>query len=191
MKDFVVRDGITYDVNELLVAFLRKPIAKSHVKYAMENGDVYAASIRVEDVADDGTLEVLLSNPADSLKNICWSALVVAAEGKAYLDMYGQITVDTPGTAMTQTQKFSGSSNTSVADTEYNGAYTYSAPHLIYQALIPGSTGPHAVGGQAADAELAMAIPGRNVLIVLTNKGGAAKDMSMRIVWIDCEIVGI
>ena len=191
MKDFVLLDGVTYDVNSLLAAYLRKPIAKSHVKYAMENGDVYAASIRVENVADDGTLEVLLNNPADSPKNICWCALVVATEGKAYLDMYGQITVDTPGTAMAQTQKFSGSSKTSVAETEYNGAYTYSAPHLIYQALIPGGSGVKTVGGQATDAELAMAIPGRNVLIVLTNKGGATKDMSMRIVWIDCETEGV
>ena len=157
----------------------------------MDYCDVYAAYIRVEDVADDGTLKVLLANPADSTKNICWSALVVAAEGKAYLDMYGQITIDTPGTAMTQVQKLSGSSNTSVADTEYNGAYTYSAPHLIYQALIPGGSGVKTVGGQATDAELAMAIPGRNVLIILTNKGGAAKDMSLRIVWIDCETVDL
>jgi len=191
MKDFMVINGETYNVNELLVTFLKKPIAKSHVKYSMENGDVYAASIRVEDVADDGTLEVLLNNPADSPKNICWSALVVAAEGKAYLDMYGQITVDTPGTAMAQVQKFSGSSKTSVADTEYNGTYTYSAPHLVYQALIPGGSGAKTVGGQATDAELAMAIPGRNVLIVVTNKGGAAKDISVRIVWIDCETVGV
>jgi hypothetical protein len=191
MKDFIVLDGVTYDINELLTAFLRKPIAKTHIKYSMENGDVYASSIRMADVADDGTLKILLSNPADSTKNICWSALIVASEGKAYLDMYGQITVDTPGTALAQVQKLSGSSRTSVADTEYNGTYTYSAPHLIYQALIPGGAGPHAIGGQAADAELAMAIPGRNVLIVMTNKGGATKDMSMRIIWIDCETVGI
>ena len=157
----------------------------------MENGDVYAASIRVEDVADDGTLKVLLSNPADSLKNICWCALVVAAEGKAYLDMYGQVTVDTPGTALSQVQKLSGSPNTSVADTEYNGVYTYGAPNHIYTFLIPGGSGPKSVGGQATDAELAMAIPGCNVLITLTNKGGAAKDMSLRIVWIDCETVGL
>lgn len=191
MKDYVMYEGITYDINELLTAFLRKPIAKTHIKYSMENGDVYASSIRVTDVADDGTLKVLLSNPADSTKNICWSALVVASEGKAYLDMYGQVVVDTPGTALTQVQKLSGSSKTSVADTEYNGTYTYGAPNRIYSFLIPGGSGAKTVGGQATDAELAMAIPGRNVLIVMTNKGGAAKDMSMRIVWIDCETVGI
>ncbi len=191
MKDFVLLDGVTYNINEYLAAFLRKPIAKTHIKYSMENGDAYAASVRSEGLADDGTLKVLLSNPADSLKNICWVSLVVAAEGKAYLDMYGQVTVDTPGTALAQVQKFSGSSNTSVADSEYDGAYSYGAPNLIYSFLIPGGTGVKTVGGQSTDAELAMAIPGRNVLIVLTNKAGSAKDMSMRIVWLDCETVGV
>lgn len=186
MKDFVLLDGVTYDINSLLATYLKSPFAKSHLKYAMEDGRAYAASIRVADVADDGTLQVLLSNPADSPKNICWTSLVVASEGKAYLDMYGQVTVDTPGIALVQVQKFSGSSKTSVADTEYNGAYSYTAPHHIYQTLIPGGSGPKSVGGQATDAELAMAIPGRNVLIVLTNKAGSAKDMSIRIVWIDC-----
>jgi hypothetical protein len=191
MKDYIVIDGDTYDLNMGLAAFLRKPIAKSHLKYSMEKGDVYASSIRIADVADDGTLKVLLSNPADSTKNICWCALVVASEGKAYLDMYGQVTVDTPGTAMGQTQKLSGSSNTSVADSEYDGAYTYSAANLVHSSLIPGGSGPNSVGGQATDAELAMAIPGRNILVVLTNKAGSAKDMSIRIVWLDCETVGV
>jgi hypothetical protein len=191
MKDFVLLNGVTYDINEYLVAFLRKPIAKTHVLHAMEDGRVYASSIRVSDVADDGTLQVLLSNPSDSIRNICWVALVIASEGKAYVDMYGQVTVDTPGTALTQVQKFSGSPKASVADTEYNGAYSYTAPHCIYQALLPGGSGPKSIGGSATDAELAIAIPGRNVLIVLTNKAGSAKDMSLRIVWIDRETVGI
>lgn len=188
MKDYIVIDGVTYDLNMGLAAFLRKPIAKSHVKYSMENGDVYASSIRVEDVASDGTLKVLLSNPADSVKNICWCALVAASEGKAYLDMYGQVVVDTPGTAMFQTQKFAGSPNTSVADTEYDGVYTYSAANLIYQGLISGG---FFVGGELTDAELAMAIPGKSVLVVLTNKETGTKDMSIRIIWIDCETVGV
>lgn len=188
MKDYIVLNGVTYDLNAYLAAFLRKPIAKSHVKYAMENGDAYASSIRKEDVAAGGTLKVLLSNPANSIKNICWVALVACSEGKAYLDMYGQVTVDTPGTAMYQTQKFSGSPNTSVADSEYDGAYTYSAANLIYQGLISGG---FFVGGELTDAELAMAIPDRNVLVVLTNKETSTKDMSIRIVWIDCETVGV
>lgn len=191
MKDFVLLDGVTYDINEYLAAFLRKPIAKTHLLNAMENGRSFACSIRVANVANDGTLKVLLSNPADSIKNICWIALVIASEGKAYVDMYGQVTVDTPGTALPQVQKFSGSSNTSVADTEYNGTYTYGDPNNIYQSLVPGGSGPKSIGGAASDAELAIAIPGRNVLIVLTNKAGSAKDMSMRIVWVDREAVGV
>ena len=173
------------DMIPLVATTVGRDFSKSYLLYAMEKGDAYAASIRVEDVADDGTLNVLLSNPADSPKDICWVSLTAASEGKSYLDMYGQVTVNAPGTALFQTQKFSGSSNTSVADTEYNGTYT--AVHRIFNCLIPGGSGPRTVGGKASDAELAMAIPGRNVLMVLTNKGGAAKDMAMRIVWIDVE----
>ena len=169
------------------MTYIPTKFSKSHLLYAMENGDAYATSIRIEEVANDGTIRLLLSNPADSVKNICWVALVASSEGKAYLDMYGQVTVDTPGTPLFQVQKFSGSPKTSVADTEYNGTYTYTDDHRIYNCLIPGGSGPKTVGGQATDAELALAIPGRNVLIVLTNKGGAKKDMAMRIVWIDCE----
>lgn len=160
--------------------------SKSHLLYAMENGNAYATSVRIPDVADDSSIELLLTNPQTSNKNICWTALVAASEGKAYLDMYGQVTTNDTGTSLYQTQKFAGSSKTSVADTEYNGSYSYTSANLIYQTLVPGGGGPHSVGGEAIDAELAMASPNHNVLISLTNKAGSAKDMSLRIVWIDC-----
>ena len=159
-------------------------LGKSTLLHALEKGDAYATSIRVAAVADEGTLKVLLANPPDSDRNILWMVLVVASEGKAYLDMHTQVTVSVAGTDLYQTQKFAGSPNTSVANTEYNGTYTGGT--LLYQFLVPGGSGPQTVGGQTTDAELAMAIPGVNVLITLTNKAGAAKDMAMRIVWIDC-----
>ena len=93
-------------------------LGKSTLLYALEKGDAYATSIRVAGVADDGTLKILLSNPSDSDRNILWMVLVAASEGKAYLDMHTQVTVTVAGTELYQTQKFAGSPNTSVANTE-------------------------------------------------------------------------
>lgn len=161
---------------------------KSHLLYAEENGDAYGTSVRVADVADDGTLNFLLFNPSNSSKNLCWVVLEAASEGKAYLDFYGDVTTNATGTASFQCNKYAGSTKTSVARTEYNGSYVFTSANLIHQTLLPGGTGPKSIGGGAIDAEVAIGGPGHNVLVQLTNKGGATKDMSLRIVWIDCEI---
>ena len=122
--------------------------SKSHLLYAEENGDAYGNSVRIEDVADDGTINLLLFNPSDSGKNLCWINLEVASEGKAYIDFYGDVTTNVTGTALFQCNKNAGSTRTSVARTEYNGSYIFTSANLIHQSLLPGGTGPQSIGGE-------------------------------------------
>lgn len=166
----------------------RVKYSKSHVYWGEEEGITFGTSVR-QAVANDGTLNMLLFNPGDSGKSLCWVVLECASEGKSYLDLYGQVVTNVTGTALFQTNKHAGSSTTSVARTEYNGSYVFSSANLMHETLIPGGTGPQSLGGGSADAEVAIGDPGKNVLVQLTNKGGAEKDMSIRIVWMDCEMV--
>jgi len=167
----------------------RVKYSKSHVYWEEQEGITFGTSVRQEDVADNGTLNMLLFNPGDSGKSLCWVVLEAASEGKAYLDFYGDVVTNTTGTALFQINKHAGSATTSVARTEYNGSYIFTSANLMHETLIPGGVGPHSIGGGTADTEVAIGDPGHNVLVQLTNKGGATKDMSIRIVWMDCEIV--
>lgn len=113
--------------------------------------------------------------------------MIASAEGKAYTNMYTQVEVTVAGTELFQVQNYAGSDKTSVMEVEYGGTYTHPAANLAYDFLIPGGSGPQSVGGLAGDTELAQSVPGVNVLTVLTNKAGAAKDLALRLIWIDYD----
>lgn len=167
----------------------RAKYAKTHLYSGEEEGVSFGTSVRQVNVADDGTLNMLLLNPSDSDKALCWLVLETASEGKTYLDLYGDVVTNATGTAALKINKHAGSSTATVARVEYNGSYIFTSANLMHETVIPGGTGPHSLGGGTVDAEIAIGDPGHNVLVQLTNKGGAAKDMSLRIVWMDCEII--
>ena len=132
---------------------------------------------RFLNLADDGTIELLLKATTKQMHLI----ITVDAEGKSYFDSYVGGTYS-DGTLQTSFNRFIDN-----APAASGGIYltpTVSTVGTVrFEKLILGGTGPQSTGASGGSRVESILDVNTELLIVITNKSGQAKDYGITIEW--------
>lgn len=147
-------------------------------------GNTYLVTRLADDVADDANFDIHIINGSAKLLHIVASATV---EGLSWGYIYEGTTYSAPGTAMTIYNLNRSSNNTSSASAKHTPTVN-SLGTKIFEILINGGTGPRSAGGALrVTTELVLDVSG-DYLFRITNKAGAAKDISMLLQWYEVSV---
>jgi len=149
--------------------------------YKIWAGQAFSASYIFEGVADDDAATALFENPSDSGKTATIIAIETVSFGQAHVRIYRNPTIAAAGTVM-PTINLNMSSTNSCICSAYQGT-SWSGGELAHQTVLPGGSRPRAVGDLAEIGESVVIPPGFTLIVQITNKSGAATDMSVRFIW--------
>jgi len=149
--------------------------------YKIYEGYGFSISHRFESVANDASVDVYFECPDGCGREVFVVAVEVIAFGQCHVDVYRGNQVSASGTAITPVNLNFGSTIASVASVEYGGTYTTGT--LVHNTVVPGGAKVRAIGGVSEVGETVVVPCGYNFLVRVTNKSGAATDLSIRIIW--------
>ena len=150
--------------------------------YKIEEGKGFSASRRFEGVAADAYVDFLFSNPPGSGKTAHIIVVDVVSLAQAHVDIYRDVSVTAPGTAVTPVNLNLGSAGESSMDVEYGGTYSL-PPEPSLNTVCPGGSHIRAVGGATEVGEKAVVPEGHNILVRVTNASASATDISVKVTW--------
>jgi hypothetical protein len=144
-------------------------------------GEMFTAGFIAGAVADDASIGFMIRTNTEKPHVV----FHVVSGGEAELHLYKNPVYTNLGTALSIANK-NQVINTPAAATAYNQASTTSnGTELNGGSLVPGGTGPHSAGGVNApqrEAEWILA-ESTDYFIEVTNRAGAAKDISIGALW--------
>jgi|Deesub1362A_J573_1020465.scaffolds.fasta_scaffold00327_8 hypothetical protein len=150
----------------------------------IRDGYAFSVSKRYEAVAADDSVYMYFKNPSTNTRTIYMVAVECSSNAQGWVDVYRNVSVTTPGTAITPINLNLGSSITSSVEVRYGGVYDTTGATKVHETVAPGGTGVHATGWVAEVGEAVLIPPDDyDLLFVYTNKSGAAEDMSIRMIW--------
>jgi len=145
------------------------------------DGVAFSVSHRFEGVADGTSVDLLFENPSGSGKRVFLVAAEAISFGRGHIDVYRDSGVTVSGTTVEPVNLNFESSNESVCNVEYGG--TYSLGTSVHRTIIPGGSKVRAIGSAVEIGESVVMSENHNLLFRVTNKSGAATDMSIRLIW--------
>jgi len=160
------------------------PIVVHPLFNAIEDGVAFSASQRVS-ISNGSTVGFYFENPSGSGKKVYIVAIIARGKAEGDIDIYEGATVTTPGTAITPRNLNLGSTNTSVCNIEYGGAYDISGANLVKPDVLPGGSGVRAVGDLAEVGDTIIMPPGTSLLVNVTNTSQSASDYAVSFKWIE------
>lgn len=146
-------------------------------------GDAYFSGWRIDSLGSGSSGYFLFENPDGSgvYGNII--GIFIAGTGNARLNMYpsNQVTVTTPGTAVTALNLNPASGKSAKCALRYGGNYTLGSS--VIRQVLPGGSRGRAVGATIM-ADLNLRMPENYfILIEIVNQSGSSEDFSIRIIW--------
>jgi hypothetical protein len=152
----------------------------SHPHHEIHDGKTYRVNKLWEDVADDAIVSIAFKNHSSTEMHFSGK---VTCEGKAYVYLFENPTLDTLGTLETPINMRRSSSNVSNASAYSNSDYSTGAATEIDVDLVPGGTGPFAVGGEVRGGTEFIFNTASNYILTVQNKAGSAKDININTQW--------
>jgi len=147
----------------------------------IHEGYGFSISHRFEGVAADASADLYFENPANSGREAFIVMIEVVSFGQAHIDIYRGNEIVANGTKLTPVNLNFEKTITSVVNAEYGGTYTLGT--LTLNTVCPGGALIRAIGGTAEVGETAVIPPNFNFVVRVTNKSGAATDLSIRVIW--------
>jgi len=147
------------------------------------DGDAYLAGWRIDDVASGSSAYFQFDNPDESGVYANIISIMLSGTGNARVNLYppNQVTVNTPGTAVTSLNLNPDSGKTSKCTLRYGGSYTLGTP--VVRQVLPGGSLVRAVGATImADLNMRMS-ENYFLLIEIVNQSASSEDFSIRIIW--------
>jgi len=148
-----------------------------------QQGKYFEASHLFQDVPDNGYIHFYWVNSSTVVSHVKFN---IDAEGKAYITGYKNPVVASSGTLYTTTTKNFGVNNSPSDKVYYNPTVTSSGTALFYD-VVWGGGGPKSVGEANEESTEWITPAGSYFMGVVQNKGGAAKDINIRIFWYEVE----
>jgi hypothetical protein len=145
---------------------------------AVAQGVYFGTGHYESNVVDAGKLEVLLKMPDAATVETIGLGGVLSSGGNALLEVFLNPTITDDGTALGILQVNQNSALTPNF-TSFHSPSLSADGALIFRTLVPGGTGPSAVGGASSPFQRLMTIPSANYLIRATNISGQSQPMSM------------
>ena len=150
-----------------------------HHNNTAHKGYVFEASHRFVDVANDGYAKMFFVLGSTMNAEVLFD---ISSEGNSYIDGYSLTTVSSSGTLMTHTGKNFVTYKTPSAKAYYD-PNVVSSGSLVFQDIIFGGTGLRTAGSSASEPIRWICNAGAYFMLVVQNKGGAAKDILIRAFW--------
>ena len=150
-------------------------IDATHVE--IHEGNTYVVSYYDDDVADDGTVEILL-RVGDEPAHATFGG---QAGGDAVAYLIENPTVNAAGTALTEFNKNRISANTATL-TAFHTPTVVGGTALL-TLFMPGGSGPQAGGTQASSGGEWILKPNEDYVARITNISGQAQEISIDIEW--------
>ena len=146
--------------------------------HEIHKGNAYTVGALVTDVADDASADTLIIVGTKSLHLV----LRASATGSSYAYLYETPTITDNGTAVTIFNKDRTSSLVSTART-FHTPTVGAVGTALNSELFPGGEKNFAVGATGNERDEWILAPGKSYLLRITNKSGAAEDISIAATW--------
>jgi len=153
----------------------------------IHQGVMYTASYRIASLANDGTLDVAITTPADDFPHIVASPHI---GGSAYFDFYEGSTIE-GGTALDSNNNNRNSANTFGGTVVHTPTVTAVGTPLLIGYYVSGGSGGTASGSNEAasfDAEWCLK-PSTTYLFRLTNKSGQTRGASLVLMYYSAPLI--
>jgi hypothetical protein len=154
----------------------------------IHQGVMYTVSYRIASLANDGTLGVAITTPADDFPHV---VAIPAIGGTAYFDFYEGSTIS-DGTALDVNNNNRNSANTFGGTVVHTPTVTAVGTPLLLGYYIAGGSGGTASGSTDAasfDAEWCLK-PSTTYLFRLTNKSGQSRGASLVLMFYSAPLIG-
>ncbi len=150
--------------------------------YKIHQGNAFAISTLVDNVADGANLDFLIQVGSSEL-HITFEG---SSEGLAWTFLYENPTFSAAGTTVTPLNRARDSSIVTTA-TVTTAPTVSDAGTALFSGLFPGGVGNKTVGGSAAERNEWVLARNTNYLGRITNKAGATKDISFTATYYEIE----
>ena len=175
-------EGVKECIRSILLSFDDKTLLTApRLHKKIEEGKAFTVGHRFEGVAADASVDLYFENPSGSGVDVHLVIVAVLSMAQAWVDVYANNSVGTPGTGLTPVNMNLRSAVVSKVNAEYGGSYTLG--DLLIDTVCPGGSLIRAVGWALELGETLLIPPGKNILVRATNKSGSAQDLAIRIIW--------
>ena len=147
------------------------------------DGDAFAAGWRVDGVASGSSTYFQFENPSGSgvYANIIMISITGTGNARINMYTYDQVTINTPGTAVTPLNLNPSTGKSAKCVLRYGGSYTLGTPRI--EQVLPGGSKVRAVGASMF-TDLNLRMPSDfYVLIEVVNQSGSSEDFSIKVIW--------